>query len=85
MNCVGGAAVVARHAVGAVAVPMRAAVDERYVAERAVLLADAAAYAVVVDYKALVGYQKLVEQCVHYARLDSGQDAAFHVEQAVAV
>ncbi len=57
-----GAAVVAAHAIGAMAVPVGAAILYCDVLERAALGADAAAYALVRYRELAVGYEKAVEQ-----------------------
>lgn len=64
MDCILWATMVARHAVGAVAAPMRMSVPHGDVMERAVSLAESARDALVGDMKFFVGNQQLIKQCV---------------------
>jgi len=62
VNGVLGAAVIAAHAVGAMAVPAGAAILHCDVLERAVLCTYSAGYAIIRYTELAVGYEKAVEQ-----------------------
>ena len=57
-----GASVIAAHAIGAMAVPLGAAILYGDVLQGAVLGADTAAYAIIRHVKLTVGYEQTVEQ-----------------------